>query len=293
VIYEITHVTAYSYELPVASAHCTLRLTPRQAPGQQVISAALDVKPSPAETVDRLDFFGNRVHVVRIETVHSELDIVARSRIIVARKQAPAAALTRPWEDVARDALNASSLDGASPVHFVYASRYAPAYEPVTHYARESFAPRRPVLEAAIELMTRIRNEFRYDPGSTDISTPLADAFEHRGGVCQDFAHIMISGLRGLGLSAAYVSGYIRTIPPPGKPRLQGADASHAWVLLWCGAEFGWIGLDPTNALLIADDHIEVAIGRDYSDVSPVGGVFIGSGRNSLSVSVDVAPVGA
>jgi transglutaminase-like putative cysteine protease len=291
-IYEITHVTAYSYESPVASGYSRLRVTPRQGPGQQVLSSTLDIKPTPAEIIERVDFFGNRVHVVRIEVPHSELDIEARSRIIVERSQAPAGALTRPWEEIARDVLNAPSLDATSPVHFVYSSRYVPAYEPATRYARDSFAPGRPVLEAAIELMTRIRNDFRYDPGSTDISTPLAKAFEERGGVCQDFAHIMLSGLRGLGLSAAYVSGYIRTIPPRGKPRLVGADASHAWVSVWCGSEFGWIGLDPTNALIVVDDHIEVAIGRDYSDVSPVGGVFVGSGKNSLTVSVDVLPVG-
>ena len=292
-IYQITHATAFRYEVPVASAYCTLRLTLRSSPGQQVISSALDIMPPPAATVERVDFFGNHVRVARIEVIHSELDIVARSRIAVERGQTPAPGLTRPWEDVARDVLDAPSLDGASPVHFVYASRYAPAYEPVTGYARDSFPPRRPVFEAAIDLMARIKNDFRYDPGSTEISTPLATAFEHRGGVCQDFAHIMISGLRGLGLAAAYVSGYIRTFPPPGRPRLVGADASHAWVSLWCGSEFGWLGLDPTNALLIGDDHIEVAIGRDYADVSPVGGRFVGSGKNSLSVSVDVAPVGA
>jgi transglutaminase-like putative cysteine protease len=146
------------------------------------------------------------------------------------------------------------------------------------------------VVEAAAELMTRIRDDFKYDPKATAVSTPLSDAFDKRGGVCQDFAHIMIAGLRGLGLPAVYVSGYIRTLPPPGKPRLVGADASHAWVSLWCGDMFGWLDFDPTNAVLAGNDHIVIARGRDYADVSPIDGVILASGNQELSVSVDVAP---
>ena len=140
--------------------------------------------------------------------------------------------------------------------------------------------------------MQRIRRDFRYDPKATLISTPLAEAFEARGGVCQDFAHIMIAGLRGLGLPACYVSGYIRTIPPEGEERLEGADASHAWVRVWCGEQAGWLGLDPTNALQVNDDFIEVAVGRDYSDVAPLDGVILISGKQTLKVSVDVKPIG-
>ena len=159
-------------------------------------------------------------------------------------------------------------------------------------YARESFGKARPVLEAASELMARIRRDFTYDPEATEVSTPLAEAFAQRHGVCQDFAHIMIAGLRGLGLPAAYVSGYIRTIPPPGQKRLEGADASHAWALLWCGPETGWIGLDPTNDLIVADDHIVTAVGRDYADVAPLDGVLIGPGSQKIGIAVDVIPVG-
>ena len=162
----------------------------------------------------------------------------------------------------------------------------------VIAYARKSFAPLRPVLEAASELMARIRNDFDYDPDATEVSTPLAEAFRERHGVGQDFAHIMIAGLRGLGLPAAYVSGYIRTIPPPGQKRLEGSDASHAWVMLWCGPETGWIGLDPTNDLIVADDHIVTAYGRDYADVSPLDGVLVGPGSQKVGVAVDVIPVG-
>src|SRR5690606_39171507 len=161
----------------------------------------------------------------------------------------------------------------------------------ITAYARQSFTPGRPIVEAAAELMTRMRDEFVYDPEATTVSTPAVEAFEARHGVCQDFAHIMIAGLRGLGLPAAYVSGYLRTIPPPRQPRLAGADATHAWVDLWCG-ERGWIGFDPTNAVFAENDHIVLAIGRDYSDVAPIDGVILAPGVQTLKVEVDVIPDG-
>jgi transglutaminase-like putative cysteine protease len=170
----------------------------------------------------------------------------------------------------------------------VFASPLAPVQHPVTEYASRSFPPAGGIVAGAVDLMHRIRTDFKYDPKATVISTPLHEVFEKRHGVCQDFAHVMIAGLRGLGLPAAYVSGYLRTIPPPGKPRLQGADATHAWVSVWCGPEIGWIGFDPTNDILVATDHIVLAIGRDFSDVSPVDGVIVGSRRQKLAVAVDV-----
>ena len=290
-IYDIRHVTTYRYDAPVASARCTLRLLPRSQTGQTVLDSGLDVSPPPAESSERVDFFGNRITTVRITAAHRELRVAALSRIIVERPQSPAPALTPAWEYVRRDAMASNTIDAQSPVNGLYPSRLVPLIGDVTSYARASFPPGRPMLEAACELMTRIRNDFKYDPDATAVSTPLAVAFEKRGGVCQDFAHIMIAGLRGLGLPALYVSGYIRTIPPPGKPRLEGADASHAWVSIWCGQEFGWRDLDPTNGMLIGDDHIVVALGRYYADVSPVDGVILASGKQKLSVSVDVVPV--
>jgi transglutaminase-like putative cysteine protease len=170
----------------------------------------------------------------------------------------------------------------------VFASSLVPVLGPVTAYAAVSFAPGKGIVVGAVDLMHRIRNDFKYDPKATVISTPLKEVFEKRHGVCQDFAHVMIAGLRGLGLPAAYVSGYLRTIPPPGKPRLQGADATHAWVSVWCGAEIGWIGFDPTNDLLVENDHIILAVGRDFSDVSPVDGIIVGSRKQKLAVAVDV-----
>ena len=180
------------------------------------------------------------------------------------------------------------ALGPESPIGYVFASPLVPVQQPVTAYASASFPPANGILAGAVDLMHRIRTEFKYDPKATVISTPLNEVFERRHGVCQDFAHVMIAGLRGLGLPAAYVSGYLRTIPPPGKPRLQGADATHAWVSLWCGPEIGWVGFDPTNDLLVENDHIVLAVGRDFSDVSPVDGIIVGSRKQKLAVAVDV-----
>ena len=180
-------------------------------------------------------------------------------------------------------AFEATSLGPASPVGYVFASSLVPVLAPVTAYAAASFPPGGGIVAGAVDLMHRIRHDFKYDPKATVISTPLREVFEKRHGVCQDFAHVMIAGLRGLGLPAAYVSGYLRTIPPPGQPRLQGADATHAWVSVWCGADIGWIGFDPTNDLMVENDHIILAIGRDFSDVSPVDGIIVGSRKQKLA----------
>ncbi|WP_238184006.1 transglutaminase-like domain-containing protein, partial [Methylobacterium trifolii] len=177
-----------------------------------------------------------------------------------------------------------------APVHFLFPSARVPLVPAVTDYARASFRPGRSAYGAAHDLMTRIRADFRFDAKATTVHTPLSEAFELRAGVCQDFAHVMIAGLRGLGVPAAYVSGYLRTIPPPGRPRLRGADASHAWVAVWCGD--AWIGLDPTNAVAVRDDHIVVARGRDYGDVAPIDGIVSASGKQKLKVEVDVIPDG-
>ncbi len=290
-IYDLRHVTTYNYEAPVASTLCALRLSPRESREQHVIDAGIDVTPAPVARHTRRDFFGNQVTTLRIEELHRELRVTSLARIEVHRAPQPHADLTPAWEDVRRDAMASRTLDARSPAHHIFPSRLAPLYGPATAYAAESFTAGRPALAAAIDLMQRIRRDFRYDPEATLVSTPLSQAFEQRGGVCQDFAHIMIAGLRGLGVPAAYVSGYIRTIPPPGQPRLEGADVSHAWVRVWCGPNAGWCGLDPTNALQVNDDHIEVAVGRDYADVSPIDGVILSSGRQKMNVSVDVKPV--
>jgi transglutaminase-like putative cysteine protease len=282
-------VTTCSYGATVTYSRCNLRCLPKDGPGQRVIDSRLEITPEAAESDERRCFFGNRVVRARIETPHRELRAEAHARVEVDRTRPPQN--TPSWEEVRDAAFDADSLAATSPAHFLYPSRFVPLFEPAVDYARASFTPHRPVVEAASELMGRIRRDFRYDTKATDVRTPLAKAFEQRRGVCQDFTHIMIAGLRGLGVPAAYVSGYIRTIPPEGKPRLEGADATHAWVSLWCGREAGYVDLDPTNDLVVGNDHIILAHGRDYSDISPIHGIVLGAGEQEVDVGVDVIPV--
>jgi transglutaminase-like putative cysteine protease len=292
VIYDITHISTYVHEAPVASTRGVIRLLPRDDDeGQKVIASAVETTPTPHSVRERRDFFGNRVVEAQVNAPHAKLRIVLCARVEVHRPEVPAAVLTPGWKEVRRLALATPSLAAASPVHGLFASRLAPLDVAVTRYAAESFPGDRPILEGAQDLMRRIHADFVYDARATRIGTPVAQVFAKRRGVCQDFAHLMIAGLRGLGLSAAYVSGYIRTIPIGGLPPLEGADASHAWVSVWCGPAFGWIGLDPTNCTTVGDDHVVVAIGRDYSDVSPIDGVVHGSGDQELEVRVAVIPV--
>jgi transglutaminase-like putative cysteine protease len=291
VIYDIRHVTTYAYESAVSYARCSLRLEPRSGDGQELISHSVEIRPRPAERTARRDFFGTLTESVVIEQPHRHLRIDSRAHVAVSRKSPGRAAPSPPWESVRDVAFEAASLGPSSPISYVFASALVPVLAPVTAYAAASFPAGMGVLVGAVDLMHRIRSEFRYDPKATVISTPLHEVFEKRHGVCQDFAHVMIAGLRGLGLPAAYVSGYLRTIPPPGKPRLQGADATHAWVSLWCGGNLGWIGFDPTNDLLVENDHIILGVGRDFSDVSPVDGIIVGSPKQKLHVAVDVVLV--
>ncbi len=290
-IYDIRHVTTYEYETPVSFARCTLRLEPRSADGQELISHSVEIRPKAAARNVRRDFFGTLTESIVIEAAHRTLRIDSRSRVSVSRKPPARDGASPSWETIRDVAFEATDLGPSSPIGYVFASPLVPVLAPVSAYAAESFKPDTGILAGAVDLMHRIRTQFKYDPKATVISTPLAEVFDKRHGVCQDFAHVMIAGLRGLGLPAAYVSGYLRTTPPPGKPRLQGADATHAWVSLWCGEELGWIGFDPTNDLLVANDHIELALGRDFSDVSPVDGVIVGSPKQKLGVAVDVLPV--
>jgi transglutaminase-like putative cysteine protease len=291
-IYDVRHVTTYHYDTPVSALRCTLRLLPCDGDGQRVLATDLEVSPRPSSFVESVDFFGTRIATFTVTAARRELRITARSRVEVERLQPPPSESTPPWEEVRQAAFSSTDLGPRAAAHFVYPSRLVPLYPPATDYAAESFSAGRPILAAAVELMERVRQDFKYDPKATAVSTPLSEAFEARVGVCQDVAHIMIAALRGLGLPAAYVSGYIRTQPPPGKQRLVGADASHAWVSLWCGPEFGWLGFDPTNGIMAGNDHIVIAVGRDYADVSPLDGVVLASGGQTLTVSVDVAPSG-
>ncbi len=292
-IYTLRHLTSYRYAKAVRYAHCTLRLQPRDGEGQRVLASEIAITPVPRSRVLRRDFFGLDLVSLLIDEPHKEFAVEATSRVLVERPPLPDPDSGPSWERVRDAALAAPRLDAQGPAHYLFPSPRVPLVPAVTDYARASFRPGRPLYAAAYDLMLRIRADFRFDARATSVSTPLAESFALRAGVCQDFAHVMIAGLRGLGLPAAYVSGYLRTRPPPGTARLRGADASHAWVSVWCGPGpegLGWMGLDPTNACGVRDDHIVVARGRDYGDVAPIDGIVSSSGAQRLRVEVDVVP---
>jgi transglutaminase-like putative cysteine protease len=299
-IYDVRQTTAYSYASKVAYAHHVLRLTPIDRAGQRVQAAALEVVPSPVGRREGRDFFGNRLTWIDLAEPHDRMIIRVAARIVVDDPGEPSPDETPAWEDVRDEVFAATDIGATSPAHFLFASRLVSLDPEIRDYVRESFPPGRPILAGALDVMRRIKADFVYEIGATTVSTTPPMSFALRRGVCQDFAHIMISGLRGIGLPAAYVSGYLRTAPKesikeeakPGAPSLQGADAMHAWVWVWCGKEAGWYGLDPTNALIAGTDHVVVAIGRDYSDVAPIDGVVFAAGRQKLDVSVSVTPVG-
>lgn len=290
-IYDVRHVIAYAYGAPVTFGQHLLRMRPRETLDQHVLSAMIELSPPPASRLDRIDFFGNSETYAVIDTPHSRFTATLAARVRVEPPQPLLPDLTPDWERVREEAYGSAALGPESPAHFLFHSRHVPASAAIGAYAQSSFGAGRPVLAAALDLMHRITRDFTYETGVTDVSTPAEIAFAERRGVCQDFAHVMLAGLRAKGIPAAYVSGYLRTVAPPGRPKLQGADASHAWVAVWCGEVAGWRGLDPTNASEAGEDHIVTAIGRDYTDVAPVDGVVMGAGDHSLTTAVDVTPV--
>ncbi len=288
-IYEVRHRTDYSYSAPVALSHHLLHLEPRTTYRQQVHAQSLQVEPVPAWGDRRQDAFGNPSRAITIDREHRHLAVDARATVEVTAPTSPAPALTTPWERVVAACRGASEAGALGAARFAYASPFTPTDGALEDYALASFRAGRPVLEAAIDLNGRIFRDFEFDPEATTLATPVADVFRLRRGVCQDFAHLMLAGLRALGLPARYVSGYLLTRPPEGQERLVGADVSHAWISLWIGGA-GWVDLDPTNDLLPADGHITLAWGRDYGDVSPIVGVVYGGGGHELTVAVDVVP---
>jgi transglutaminase-like putative cysteine protease len=290
-IYDIRQTTTYDYASKVAYAHHVLHLMPINRPRQRVHAAVLEILPVPVERREGVDFFGNHVTWIGLEEAHDKLSIKVVTRVAVEAPVDPAPLETPRWEEVRAAVMMTSDIGANSPAHFLFPSRQVSLDPAIADYVRESFSPGRPVFDGAIDLMRRIKTDFVYEVGATSVSTTPAAAYALRRGVCQDFAHIMISGLRGIGLPAAYVSGYLRTVPKEGKARLEGADAMHAWVMVWCGEPAGWRGFDPTNAILVGDDHVTLAVGRDYSDIAPIAGVVFGSGEQHLEVAVDVIPV--
>lgn len=286
--YAIKQVSTYTYASGVPFARHVVRLAPVTRPGVVVETAEVRISPEPDERSERRDFFGNATLDIALERPHRTLEIACTAMVSIVPVDPIAAAATPAWEQVRADVAVTADAGPTAPVHHLFASRLVPVDPLIRAWAAQSFPAGVPVLAGGLALMARIKKEFTYDPEATDVTTPTREAFALRRGVCQDFAHVMICGLRSLGLPAAYVSGYLRTLPPPGKPRLEGADAMHAWVALWCGEAAGWQGLDPTNDIRAGTDHIVVAIGRDYADVSPIDGVIIAAGGHSLEVGVDV-----
>ena len=288
--YQITHRTLYEYTAPVTVSHHVARLEPRATATQERESFDLKIFPQPALRKTREDYFGNRLCFFAIQEAHRRLEIITTSRVTV-RPQKPSAPEESPaWEEVARLFRDPVSPEVVEPYQFVFDSPQVRASEELAGYALESFEKDTLLLKGARALTRRIFTDFKYDPKATTVATPLEEVWEKRRGVCQDFAHLGIACLRSLGLPARYVSGYLRTHPPEGKERLVGADASHAWFSVFCPGA-GWVDFDPTNDVLPGEEHITVAYGRDFGDVSPVAGILTGGGDHDKKVSVDVAEV--
>ena len=292
IVYQVAHRTEYRYAAPVSLSQQLLHLQPRVAPRQTCLEHTLQIVPAPSRRHDASDAFGNPVTRLEFDRPHERLSITSSARVRVEpRASAPDASASPPWEAVANDlsyrgarampdaVLDATRFRSQSP--FVLVKRT------LADYARRDFTPQRPLLDASIALMQRIHAEFAYDQKATQIATPLLQVFEQRRGVCQDFAHVMLACLRSLGLSARYVSGYLRSTRDPAREALVGADASHAWLAVYCPLN-GWVDLDPTNRVLPERSHLTLAWGRDFGDISPLRGVILGGGSHKLEVAVSM-----
>lgn len=287
-IFEVSHRTSYRYAALVNQSQHVLHLAPRQAARQSVSRHSLIVEPAPSWRNEFTDYFGNPVTVLGIDDEHDRLLIHARSTVSVDPRGELPIDLGRAWNaQPLPPAGNGIDLD---LVQFALPSPATPASDDVIAYAAPSFLPDRPVLSAAWDLVSRIHAEFKFDPSATDVTTPVSRVLQARRGVCQDFAHLALACLRAFRIPARYVSGYLLTRPPAGQPRLQGADASHAWLSVWT-SEHGWVDLDPTNRAIPSDEHIVFAYGREYADISPVSGVLLGGGDHVVDVAVDVVAV--
>ncbi len=301
-MYRITHQTHYRYSYPVDVANHVACLRPRQLPHQHVLEFDLAITPHPAMFIERTDYFGNTHQIFSIQSSHRELLVRSHSFVEVLSAKHDHSTAMIPWE-FARDHIPEDrSPNGLDAYQFIFDSPRIPLARRYADYALQSFTPRRPLREALLDLTARIHTDFKFKSAATNVSTTVEEVFARRVGVCQDFAQVQIACLRSLRLAARYVSGYLRTIPPPGKERLVGADASHAWLSVYCPGETTstsspdstsslWIDLDPTNNCEPSGDHITLAWGRDYSDVSPLRGLILGGGSHALKVAVDVEPV--
>lgn len=284
--YRVTHVTTYRYEEPASVCHNELRLTPRSGGRQRTRRSQLRVDPTPSVLAPQVDFFGNHVHFVALHEPHRQLAVTAKSDVDVEPSSPPE---TSPAWEAVRDRLRADhDSDVLAAYQFAFESPHVQVDPAVAAWTEPFFPGGRPLVDGVLELTRRIHQEFAYDRDATSVATPVAQVLRERRGVCQDFAHLEIACLRALGLAARYVSGYILTTPPEGATRLVGADASHAWLSVWLG-DAGWLDVDPTNDLVPSDQHVTVAWGRDYGDVSPLRGVVLGGGEHTMTVAVDVS----
>jgi len=297
--YRVRHDTAYAYASDVVHSHQLLHLVPRPAPYQECLEHTIDFYPTSPRRTDGVDAFGNPVTRVEFEYPHNNLSVTSRMLVDVHARPSVRACDTVAWE-CARDDLSYHS--GRAPARaileacrFRHESPYVRVKSAFTDYGEECFAAERPILACAESLMTKLHSELEYTPGATTIATPLSEVLSHRRGVCQDFAHLMIACLRSRGLAARYVSGYVRSAAPRADGREEraaplGGGASHAWVAVFC-APFGWIELDPTNDTRVGTEHIAIAWGRDFGDVSPLRGIILGGGTHELTVDVTVEPI--
>ncbi|HXR08028.1 MAG TPA: transglutaminase family protein [Candidatus Acidoferrum sp.] len=286
-IYRILHRTVYDYSEPVTVSHHAARLQPRLTDVQPRVEFSLEIAPAPAVRTPHTDYFGNQICFFSVQQIHRRLEITAASRVWVNRVTPPAPGLSPAWQKVAALFRQKAAGETAGLHQFRFDSPLLRATPELAAYARASFGADTPLLAGAQDLNRRVFSDFKYDPVATTAATPLAEVWRSRRGVCQDFAHLAIACLRSLGLPARYVSGYLRTHPAPGQAPRTGADASHAWFSVFCPG-VGWVDFDPTNNLLPSDEHITVACGRDFSDVSPVSGILVGGGSHAIQVAVDV-----
>jgi transglutaminase-like putative cysteine protease len=291
--YRVRHQTVYHYGGNVAHSHQLLHLSPRDLPNQVCRSRSIALDPEPSTCREDSDAFGNVVTRLEYDLPHDRLEVLAEVRVEVSIPRHAAQTDSIAWEQV-RDSLvysaRAMDPDYLDACRFRMESSSVRIKHSFGEYAEECFPPNRSLLQGALALMHKIHGDFEYAPGSTSIRTSVIEAFAARRGVCQDFAHIMLACLRSRGLAARYVSGYLRTYPPEGaEPALLGADASHAWVSVFC-PPYGWIDLDPTNDVRVSTEHIVIAYGRDFGDVSPLRGVIVGGGKHRLTVRVSVQP---
>ena len=288
--YQVEHTTRYVYVTPVATSQHVAYLRPRELPYQHISYHELHIEPSPASGSRRVDAFGNTVNHFQILRPHSTLIVTSESQVEVCARSEIDAERSPRWEAVARELSGRPVSMPSDVAEFAHPSPYLPFSEAMSRFARPSFPSGEPILRGAIALMRRMHEQFTFDSSATTVTTPLSRVLDDRRGVCQDFAHVAISCLRALGLAARYVSGYLLTDPPPGQPRLIGADASHAWLSVFCPLN-GWVDLDPTNNVVAGERHVTVAWGRDYGDVSPLRGVLLGGASHRLYVGVSVMPV--